>query len=210
MTLDPKTEPHEPADPPNGAKVGGGWFPVARADQRKILAMPSPHRHSALIVWIELIQYANYRRSTRFPLAQLTIQDRTKLGRRTVGYCISALQKIKLLSCTSPRGKDGKHQSSKFVLKPSASPFGGSPCADNAHGSPCALKCSTQMRTLKDTRESPTDSLSRVKKKNGSQKRAASGHSSGGGGTAAAGPAPALTKTPERAASFIPPEGLRR
>ena len=145
------------------AAAGAGWFPIARADQRKILAQPTPHRNTALVVWVELLQYANYRRATRFDLALLTIADRTHIGRTTVKNAVVDLQNLKLLSHSSVRGKDGKHESTRFVLKPSVSPFRVEPCAENEHGSPCAENVRQKMRTLKHG-ESETLSPSENKK----------------------------------------------
>ena len=129
--------------------TSGSWFPVARGDFYRIIAAPHSCRHSAALVWSELLQFANFKRSLKFELSQIAIADRLHMGRRTVGDAVALLASLELLTWTSPKGKGGKNVSSKFHLKPSVSPVKAEgSCANSAH-EPCAKKSRHNLRTDK-------------------------------------------------------------
>lgn len=171
----------------------GGWIAVSKIDLRTIASIPGPRKHSALAVWIALLGFSNFKRSVRFSLDHATLGKHADLGRRTVGFCLADLRKVKLLTYTAPRLENGRQSISTFTIRPTVKPFNLSPCAEDAHGKPCADDDTLQLRSNKP-RESLEDSP------NGKEKVAGTSYI-GGLEPADAGPAP--EKKPERKVGFM-------
>lgn len=201
MPQHPNPDPAEPASSSKSSpKTGGGWFSVARSDQRKILTIPTTRAALCFVVWAELLQYSNFKKSLSFSLSQVTISMRTGIGRRTVFRCLQDLVDAKLLAYSAPRTKGGGNESSRFTLKPSESPFRAPPHAHPATTPPCSPEVRLQMSTLKHL---GVEDSSQMNKKEGFKKEPANPiHTSGGGGTAAGGSV-AAPKREGRSAPFL-------
>lgn len=134
-TTPPAIGPASTPTPSPENDSGGGWFPVAKADLRTVAGIPGSRKHSALAVWVELLKFANWKKSLRFNLDQATIARYAVLGRRTVGYCLADLRDAGLLAFSAPRLKNGRQSATTIKIRPSVLPYGAKPSAENAHGS---------------------------------------------------------------------------